>query len=104
MNNAHLSPIQYYRQSAEWRAWIGKTGVVVQETTVFATPTDVCGNQAYQLALIELENGERRVLPVCLGEQVAVGDRVMLVLRKLRDSQTNSVIEYGMKCRLHHRP
>ena len=50
-------------------------GVVYTETVVHAAPAQFVADAPYQLAIVELEGGERRTVRI-LGERVRIGDAV----------------------------
>ncbi len=58
-----------------------KTGVVYTETIVFSPPVQYAEDAPYQLAIIDLEGGERITVRV-LGERVRIGDMVAFVDNK----------------------
>jgi uncharacterized OB-fold protein len=60
-------------------------GVVYTETIVFSPPAQYAADSPYQLAIIDLENGERltvRVLGKSDEDRVHIGDRVAFVENK----------------------
>ena len=57
-----------------------KTGVVYSETVVHSAPEQYVGVAPYQIAIVDLYDGERatvQILPVA--GRVAIGDRVVFV-------------------------
>lgn len=50
-------------------------GVVYTETVVHAAPAQFVADAPYQLAIVELEGGERRTVRI-LGDRVKIGDAV----------------------------
>jgi uncharacterized OB-fold protein len=56
-------------------------GVVYTETIVFSPPIQYAADAPYQLAIIDLESGERHTVRV-LGKRVNIGDRVAFVENK----------------------
>ena len=51
------------------------SGVVYTETVVHAAPAQFVADAPYQLAIVDLEGGERRTVRV-LGDRVRIGDAV----------------------------
>jgi uncharacterized OB-fold protein len=51
------------------------TGVVYTETVVHAAPSQFVADAPYQLAILDLEGGERRTVRI-LGDRVRIGDAV----------------------------
>jgi uncharacterized OB-fold protein len=52
-------------------------GTIYTETVVFAPPEQFAADAPYQLAIVALEDGERRTARI-LGERVVIGDEVEL--------------------------
>lgn len=50
-------------------------GVVYTETVVHAAPAQFVADAPYQLAIVELEGGERHTVRI-LGDRVKIGDAV----------------------------
>ena len=50
-------------------------GVIYTETVVHAAPAQFVADAPYQLAIVELEGGERRTVRI-LGDLVHIGDAV----------------------------
>ncbi|HEY7338685.1 MAG TPA: OB-fold domain-containing protein [Bryobacteraceae bacterium] len=50
-------------------------GIVYTETVVHAAPAQFVADAPYQLAIVDLEGGERRTVRI-LGERVGIGDAV----------------------------
>ena len=54
---------------------MSKTGTVYTETVVHAAPAQFVADAPYQLAIVDLEGGERRTVRI-LGGRVQIGDVV----------------------------
>ena len=54
-----------------------ESGTVYTETTVFSPPERYAADAPYQMAIIELEQGERRTVRIAPGNRVKIGDRLV---------------------------
>ena len=54
------------------------TGVVYTETMVYSPPEQYAADAPYQLAIVDLDTGERKTVRI-LDDRVGVGDRVGFV-------------------------
>jgi uncharacterized protein len=55
----------------------GATGTVYSETIIWMPPAAFVNEAPYQLAIIDLDNGERKTVRIT-GTQASIGDRVEL--------------------------
>lgn len=61
---------------------MAQTGVVYTETVVFAPPEQYAADAPYQLAIVDVNGGERttvRILTNEAGDRVRIGDKVVYV-------------------------
>lgn len=56
----------------------GRSGAVYTETVVWAAPEAYIADAPYQLAIVDLDGGERLTCRI-MGPRVAIGDRVEFV-------------------------
>lgn len=91
-----ISPAQYWRQNKEWKNWLGKQGKVVGVTRVHVAPPEQEHFAPYSLVLVQFES-EKRTFMVAGQDEVAVGDRVECVLRKVAQPDQKGIIPYGIK-------
>ncbi len=76
------------------------TGEVYSFTTLQETPENFDDQAPYMLALIKLDEGPLITAQLTdVDEQVAIGDRVEMVTRKLTTEGERGMIVYGYKFR-----
>jgi hypothetical protein len=72
-------------------------GEVVSHTVVHDPGEDYDGSQPYTLAIVELDEGPRITTQIVGDGDVAIGDRVERVFRKVGEEGTAGMIHYGTK-------
>jgi hypothetical protein len=55
----------------------GITGTVYSETIIWMAPTSFVDEAPYQLAIVDLDSGERKTVRIA-GARVSIGDRIEL--------------------------
>lgn len=55
------------------------SGIVYTETTVFIPPEQYAQQAPYQIAIVDLDDGERRTVRITGSQSVQIGDRVQFV-------------------------
>ena len=78
---------------------IGKTGTLSSFTVIRQPPADFGYQAPYPVAIIRLDNGESvtaQMVDYASGDLV-IGRRVITVVRRIIQSQTDDVIPYGIK-------
>ena len=76
------------------------TGEVYSFTTLQETPENFDDQAPYMLALVKLDEGPLITAQLTdIDEQVAIGDRVEMVTRKLTTEGERGMIVYGYKFR-----
>jgi len=78
---------------------IGKTGTVVTWTIIRVPPADFGYQAPYPVAVVQLDNGESIVAQMVDYEEknIAIGQKVITVVRRTVQIQTDDVIPYGIK-------
>lgn len=75
-------------------------GTVYSYTTLQEAPAEFEGVAPYHLALVELDSGNKVTAQLTdIDGQIAIGDRVEMVTRKLRTDGSRGMIIYGYKFR-----
>ena len=78
---------------------IGKTGRIISWTTVRVPPANFSYQAPYPVVLVELVSGGR--IPAQMVDfsekQLKLGQKVVTVVRKTIQSETDAVIPYGIK-------
>lgn len=78
---------------------IGKIGTIVSWTLVRVPPADFMDQAPYPVALVKLERGQM----ICAqlvdwgNEDLAIGKKVVTVLRRVTHPDPDGVIPYGIK-------
>lgn len=78
---------------------IGKRGRIVSWTIIRVPPADFGYQAPYPVVLVELEDGERVTAQLVdyAPRELAVGQRVVTVLRRTIQAESDAVIPYGIK-------
>ena len=87
------SAIKNWRDSKNLSERIGLKGKIISYTQIF-------GNYPYYVAFIKLNNGIFSTLSmVSESKNIKIGDKVVCVLRKIKDPAKEELIEYGIKAK-----
>lgn len=91
-----------WRNNKNISKFLSMKGEILSWTVVNSPPAGFSKNISYTIVLIQLENGLKITLElVDLGNKtINFGDKVALVVRKIGNSETDEVIEYGIKAKL----
>lgn len=94
-----ISPVKIWRRQKEIRRILGKTGRILIWTKIFVAGKDFKKYAPYPVVLVELENKERAYgqLVDYSDEDLKNGNKVVAVLRKVREPSEEGVIAYGIK-------
>jgi uncharacterized OB-fold protein len=97
-----ISPVKVWRNQKYIARMLGKFGTVISWTIVRVPPADFGYQAPYPVALVRLDNGESLCVQVvdCQSENLKLGQRVVTVVRKAMQSETDDVIPYGIKVKL----
>ena len=92
MQLSHYSSPAYTRLSRTWKDAVGKVGVIIELTTKESQGI------TYSIALVRI-NRKTMLLPVALGYEVNLRDRVVITLRRVFSRSTdtsNEIIPYHL--------
>lgn len=94
-----LSPVKIWRNQKYVARTIGKTGKIVSWTVVRVPPANFSYQAPYPVALVELDGGGRISAQVVdyADEQLKIGQKVLTIVRRTIQSDTEAVIPYGLK-------
>ncbi len=94
-----ISPVKIWRRQKEIRQLLGKKGTILTWTNIVVAAEEFKSYAPFGVALVKLEDGSRIFGPVvdAKPEQIKIGRRVMVTLRKVRKSDAEGVIAYGLK-------
>ena len=93
------SPVKIWRNQKKIVALIGKSGKVISWTFVRVPPAGFEGQAPYPVALIKLEDGKTVIAQVVdyIGKDLKFGQKVVTVVRRTMQAESNDVIPYGIK-------
>lgn len=97
MNN----PVHIWRNTKELHKFLGKKGEIVVWTKIFVAPEGFESQVPYYAGIIELENGIRKTFQIVdCDKDPKFGQKVILVIRRIKTTDAQDVIQYGIKAKL----
>ncbi len=93
------SPVKIWRNQKNIARLIGQKGKIVSWTIIRIPPEGFSYQAPYPVALVRLEDGEK-VLSQMVDyreNNLKIGQKVITVLRRTRESKEDEVIPYGIK-------
>lgn len=97
-----ISPVKIWRRQKTIRDLLGKKGTVLTWTKIFTPPPQFKHIAPYTIVFVRLENRQNicAQLVDCMDDSLlSVGKRVVVTLRKLRESVPDDVIPYTIACK-----
>lgn len=91
-----MKTTESWRNKKNWSKYIGKKGVVLASTLMEVAATDQLAFLPYSYLVVDLGREKISVMGVA-GEAFNYGDKVKLVLRKIKKEAQAEVIAYGLK-------
>jgi uncharacterized OB-fold protein len=94
-----ISPVKVWRNQRYVKGMIGKTGTIISWTIIRVPPADFGYQAPYPVVIVKLDGGEAitaQMVDYATGH-IAVGQKVVTVVRRTIQSQTDAVIPYGIK-------
>ena len=85
-----------WRSNKNWSKYLGREGKVISTTMMEVAATDQLAFLPYAYMVVDLGESKISVMGVA-GETFAIGDRVKLVLRKIKKESQEEIIVYGLK-------
>jgi len=94
-----ISPVKIWRRQKWTRKIIGKSGKIVTWTKIFGAGVNFKKYTPYPVVLVEFENGQKAFGQLVDFEEknLKIGQEVISILRKVRDTSDENVIAYGLK-------
>ncbi len=94
-----ISPVKVWRNQKYVARMIGKTGTIISWTIIRVPPADFGYQAPYAVALVKLDDGESICAQVvdCQHQELAIGQKVISVVRRTIQSESDGVIPYGIK-------
>lgn len=98
-----ISPVKIWRRQKTIRDLLGKKGVIVSWTKIFTPPPQFKHIAPYTIVLVQLEdcqNISAQLVDILDSSLIKEGKKVVITLRKLRESVAEDVIPYTIACKL----
>lgn len=94
-----LSPVKIWRNQKKIAGLLGKRGTVVSWTFIRVPPEGFSSQAPYPVVLVKLEGGERIMSQMVDYDErdLKTGQKVITVLRRIREPGSDEVIPYGIK-------
>ena len=97
-----ISPVKVWRRQKTIRDLLGKEGTVISWTKIFTPPPQFKHIAPYIIVLVKLASGQNicAQLVDCLDDSTLdAGSKVVVTLRKLRESVSDDIIPYTIACK-----
>lgn len=98
-----ISPVKIWRRQKTIRDLLGKRGVILSWTTVFTPPPQFKHIAPYTIVLVQLEDGQNicaQLVDILDNSLIQERKKVVITLRKLRESVAEDVIPYTIACKM----
>jgi uncharacterized OB-fold protein len=97
-----ISPVKVWRRQKTIRDLLGKKGTVVSWTTIFTPPPQFKHIAPYIIVYVQLEDKQNicaQLVDSIPGKSIKKGNKVIVTLRKLRESVADDIIPYTIACK-----
>lgn len=96
------SPVKIWRNQKYITSLLGQRGEILSWTIIRVPPAGFSSLAPYPVVLVRLENGERITAQLVDWEKndVVIGKRVKVIVRRISEPATEGVIPYGIKVKL----
>ncbi len=93
-----VSPVKIWRNQKKITSLIGKRGVVESFTIIYVPPSGFESQAPYPVALAAFGSEKITAQVVdCKKEDLKIGTKVEVVLRRVKNADREGVIPYGVK-------
>lgn len=94
-----ISPVKIWRRQKEIKKILGKTGKIITWTKIFIAGKGFKKYAPYPVVLVAINERERAYgqLVDYQNNNLKIGQKVIAVLRKVREATAEGVIAYGIK-------
>lgn len=94
-----ISPVKIWRRQKELRTLLGKKGTILTWTVIYTPGSEFKRYAPFPVAVVKLDSGERITASLvdCAKEDLKIGNKVKVVLRKIREGDHEDVLVYGIK-------
>lgn len=95
------NPIKVWRNQRKTRGSLGLEGTVITWTKIFVAPSDFKDYTPYPVVLVAMNDGSKLYgqLVDYNEAHLAIGQKVVSVLRLAKKSTAEEIVEYGVKFR-----
>ena len=91
-----MQAITYWRNNKHWSDMLGKKGRVIASTYIRVSSPALAAFTPYSFAIVSFGHDKKELMGVP-GEQLAIGDEVVCLLRKADVPNDHEVIAYTIK-------
>lgn len=91
------SPVKVWRNQKNIARLLGSTGEVLTWTYIRVPPGGFSNIAPYPVALVRLDSGENITAQVVDAENITIGTKVCVVVRRTSEPSTEGIIPYGIK-------
>ncbi len=94
------SPVKIWRRQKKIRSLLNRQGKVLTWTRIYVTAEGFKKYAPYFVIMVEFEDGERamgQLVDIDVQNDIKPNLRVVSILRKVREVESDDVIAYGMK-------
>lgn len=94
-----ISPVKIWRRQKELRKLLGKKGIILSWTIIYTPGVEFKKYAPFPVAIVKLESGEKLTAPIVdyEKEDLKIGKKVIVILRKVREGDHEDVLVYGIK-------
>lgn len=94
-----ISPVKIWRRQKEIRKLLGKKGTIITWTKIHMAGVEFKKFAPYPVVIAHLQSGEKVTAPlVDYGKkELRIGQKVVVVLRKVREGSEEDILAYGLK-------
>lgn len=88
-----------WREQKKYKKYLGKTGKILSWSIIRVAPAEFENFTPYPVAIVKLDSGEKLTGQIVDWEKndLKTGQKVEVVIRRLKEPAKEEVIEYGIK-------
>lgn len=96
------TPISTWRKHQTLHKFLGQQGTLLLWTKIFVAPTGFEHQTPYLVGMVDFGDGAKQLLEMVdvSEEQLVVGQKVEVVIRRSGKPSAEGVIEYGVKAKV----
>jgi uncharacterized OB-fold protein len=94
-----ISPVKIWRNQKKTRPLLGKVGTILSWSKVLVPPAGFSSQAPYIIVIVSRDQGSNMICQLVDYDEkdLKIGMKVVTVLRKTRESDTEGIIPYGVK-------